>query len=141
MRLHYLSSIVLALLLCLALISCRKDGVVPQNSDINLIGTWVDPEYNDTVITYTKAENLIENHLGFVFKTGNVVVYRQNSGFCGTPPIVTEDYEGTWTQNDSVVDLTVGYWGGISKYTWKIISIDNQHLVISIIKSSFQTGK
>ena len=79
-----MKSIILVFLLCLALFSCRKDDIVLQSSDINLKGTWVDPEYSDTVVTYTKAENLIENHYGFTFKAGNVVVYRQNSGFCGT---------------------------------------------------------
>jgi hypothetical protein len=133
-----MKSIVFIFLLCLALFSCRKDDIVLQSSEINLKGTWVDPEYSDTLVTYTKADNLIENHYGFTFKEGNVLVYRQNSGFCGTPPIVTADYEGTWTQSDSVVDISVGYWGGISKYTWKIISVDNQYLVFSIIKSSFQ---
>jgi len=133
--------IVLALFVILALASCQKVETLVGEGNSELIGSWVNPEYNDTLITYTRAKNLLENQYGITFKTGNKLVDRQNSGWCGTPPISTSDYEGTWSQKDSIVNITVGFWGGTVDYTWEIISLNHRFLVIKIVKSDFHTGK
>lgn len=136
-----MKTIALAILVALSLVSCSKliDPVEAGNDE--LIGNWTDPQYTDTVITYTRVNNLVENQFGISFQEGNKLVERQNSGWCGTPPIVTADYEGTWTGNDSVVNINVGFWGGTIDRTWRIITLNNQKLVISEIKSEFHMGK
>ncbi|MFN8134346.1 MAG: hypothetical protein U0Z17_03640 [Bacteroidales bacterium] len=130
-----------ALLLTFMLIACQKEAIIVPDGNTDLIGSWIKPQYVDSVITYERAENLLENSYGFTFKPGNKLIARQNSGWCGTPPISTTDYEGSWIQNGSEVKITMGYWGGTSIQTWKIVSLDQQKLVIYISSSKYQQGK
>ena len=136
-----MKTIALALLFSLALVSCQKLIDPVETGNAGLIGNWTDPQYTDTIITYTRVNNLVENQYGIAFKESNKLVERQNSGWCGTPPITTADYDGTWTGNDSIVNITVGFWGGTIDRTWRIITLTNQKLVISEIKSEYHTGK
>ena len=136
-----MKSFALALLFTLSLVSCQKLIDPVKTSNAELIGNWTDPQYSDTIITYTRVNNLVENQYGIAFKESNKLVERQNSGFCGTPPITTADYEGTWSWNDSIVNITVGFWGGTIDRTWRIITLNNQKLVVSVIKSEYHTGK
>ena len=133
--------IIVAILFSLALVSCQKiaDPIEAGHSD--LAGIWVNPQYTDTLVTYTKSDALIENELGISFKSDNTLIERKINGWCGTPPITTADYEGTWKRNDSTVNITVGYWGGAVDNTWKIMLLNNQKLVISVVKSEFHQGK
>lgn len=125
----------------LALFSCRKENTFIQDSNTELIGSWINPQYNDTVVIYTRANNLVENQYGITFQSGDKLVERQNSGWCGTPPVTTADYEGTWNKEGSLVHIKVGYWGGISIQTWKIVSLNNETLTVYIAESSYQQGK
>ena len=136
-----MKAITIVVFFTLALVSCQKlsDPVITGNEE--LIGSWTDPQYSDTLITYSRTENLVENQFGITFKPENTLVERQNSGFCGTPPITTADYEGTWIQKDSIVNISVGFWGGKAEYTWRIVSLNNQKLVISIVKADYSWGK
>lgn len=136
-----MKTITLALLLTLALISCQKLTDPVEIGNPELIGSWIDPQYTDTLVTYTRAGDLVENQYGITFMSGNKLVQRQNSGWCGTPPISTADYEGTWNWNDSIVNISVGYWGGIADYTWKVIRLNDQKLVISVVKADYHLGK
>ncbi len=128
-----------AFLLLLVMVSCTKQETQVKNVNAELNGSWVKPQYVDTLVTYTRAEQLIANEFGYTFKSDNSLISRQNSGWCGTPPIVTADYTGTWSRRDSVVNITTGFWGGTVDYTWKIISLDEQKLVIWVTKSDFHT--
>ena len=136
-----MKTVIVALLFTLTLVSCQKLIDPVENGNAELIGSWTDPQYTDTIITYTRVSSLVENQYGISFKEGNKLVERQNSGFCGTPPITTADYEGTWTGNDSIVNISVGFWGGTIDRTWRIITLNNQKLVISEIKAEYHTGK
>lgn len=129
------------LLLVLTLVACQKEAIIVPDGNTDLIGSWINPQYVDTVITYERAEKLVDNQYGFTFNTGNKLIARQNSGWCGTPPISTSDFEGTWVQNDSEIMLTMGYWGGTSIQTWKIISLNKQKLVVYISSSKYQQSK
>lgn len=131
----------IAVFAILALVSCQKDEIPEMNQDKNLIGNWINPIYIDTLVTYEWSEKLIDNQYGISFMPGNEFTERKNSGWCGTPPVTTADYQGTWTKSDSIVNITVGYWGGTADYTWKIVSVTNRNLVISIIKAEYHSGK
>jgi hypothetical protein len=130
-----------AFLISITLFSCQKDENLSLKGNEGLVGSWISPQYNDTLVTYNRAQNLIENQYGFTFKSDNTLTERQLSGWCGTPPISTADYEGSWTWNDSIVNITVGYWGGKVDYTWKVHKLNEQKLVISIIKTEYHQGK
>ncbi len=136
-----LKALATGILLLIACVSCQDLADQVDTGNPELIGSWIDPQYTDTLVTYTRAENLVENQYGITFKPDNKLVQRQNSGWCGTPPISTADYEGTWHWNDSIVNFTVGYWGGTADFTWKIITLNNRKLVVSVIKSEYYSGK
>lgn len=133
-----MKTIVAALLVLLTFVSCQKDDSQATAEDLTLVGTWNNPQYNDTLITYERTENLIKNEPGFIFNAYDKCIERKNSGWCGTPPITCDDYEGTWTRNDSIVTIHTGHWVGNITYTWKIISLTETRLVVSIAKIEYR---
>lgn len=136
-----MKTIAFALLFAFFLVSCQELTDPIKTGNAELIGNWTDPQYSDTIITYTRANNLVENQYGIAFKEGNKLVERQNSGWCGTPPITTADYDGIWTWTDSIVNISVGYWGGTADLTWKVIQLTEKKLVISVVKSEYHQRK
>ena len=136
-----MKTLVIVILFSLALNSCRKIETASNADNPDLIGNWVNPEYSDSLITYTKAEKLTENEFGFTFNAGNTLICRQNSGWCGTPPISTADYNGSWSLADSIVKISVGYWGGTADIKWRIIKLEVSKLEISVISSEYHPGK
>jgi hypothetical protein len=121
----------LFLLSVLFLFSCEKNSETIDNSLSNqLIGYWVNPTENDTILTYEKASDLQSGEYGFEFKNSQIFVERKNAGWCATPPITYYDFEGTWSLNDSTLTINVDYWGGTVDYQWKVISIDETSLKI-----------
>lgn len=95
-----------------------------------LIGYWTNPQLNDTLWTFERTNRLADNQYGFAFKPKHVFIERKNSGWCATPPIAYSDFDGTWSQNDSIVNISVGYWGGKMDYQWKIIWVDKEKLSV-----------
>jgi len=119
-------------------ISCEKSNdPVIDDSDL-LIGYWINPVAVDTFLKYERVGELKENAYGFGFKTGHSFVERKNAGWCGTPPVIYGDDQGTWARNDSLIDIEVPYWGGTAHYQWKIISLDNSSMTIAVLKQEFQ---
>ena len=119
------------------LIACEKSNEPIVNNSDKLIGYWINPVATDTIWKYERANSLKDNDYGFAFKSGQLFVERKNAGWCGTPPISYTDFDGTWTKNDSVINITVGYWGGLADYQWKIILIDNNSLTIYRLKEGY----
>lgn len=119
------------------LISCEKEQELIIDNSNDLMGCWISPVVNDSVMEYSKAESLKDNEYGFEFKSGQVFIERKNAGWCGTPPIAYADFEGTWQQYDSLLVITVDYWGGTADYEWKIISIDEHSLKIYKISEEY----
>jgi len=120
---------ILISILILIFIACDKNDENISHSG-PLIGSWINPIPNDTIVTFEKANSLKDNDYGFVFKPDQEFIERKNSGWCGTPPISYADFKGDWKQTDSLIYITVGYWGGTTNYQWKILSIDDHHLTI-----------
>ena len=113
-----------------SLLACEKENDQKSNNSDNLIGYWINPQINDTIWTHDKTDDLKDNNYGFAFKAEQNFIEKKNSGWCGTPPIAYSDFEGTWYQNDSILNITVGYWGGTVDYQWKTISIEKNTLKI-----------
>lgn len=103
---------------------------LPQENIDTLISYWIEPEYNDSLITYCRATSMPNDAYGFAFKENGVFKEHKNAGSCGTPPISYANYEGTWTLKDSVIKIEVPYWGGTANYTWKLININDSLLTI-----------
>lgn len=125
-------------LICIAIISCEKDKDPVTNQSDFLVGYWANPENIDTLVKYTRSTELEEDDYGFGFKAGGTFVERKNAGWCGTPPITYGDFEGTWIRNGSLINITVGYWGGTAEYRWKIIEIDDNRLMIYWVAANYK---
>ena len=124
-------------LIFLALLACEEnlENHAPEND--HLIGSWFNPEYNDSIVTYQRSEGLVEDEYGFSFIEDFAFIERKNSGWCGTPPIAYADFEGTWARNDSILEINVDFWGGTTDYTWKILSADETMLIIERIEEVY----
>ena len=124
-------SILFLVLMSQALIlSCKKDDVKLNENQDNLIGNWINPEYTDSLMIFEKSGTLKLNEYGISFKADGKLIERKINGWCGTPPVVYSDYEGTWTKQDSLISIEVGYWGGTSVYKWIIISVAGNKLKV-----------
>lgn len=127
-------SIAFIFLFLLFFFSCKKEETLVQTDFHRLLmGYWISPVYADSLVSYDKGESLLENQYGIEFMPNNKLRIRQNSGWCATPPIVTADYPGYWDCNDSIIHVEVGYWGGVSTFKWKVISVDNKKLTVITI--------
>ncbi len=113
------------------LIGCEKEGKEQTfNNPEELLGAWSDSQINGDVWVFRKVDKLKDNDYGFIFKSEQKFIERKNSGWCGTPPIVYSDFEGTWNRKKSIINITVQYWGGTVDYQWEIISMNKDVLKI-----------
>ena len=127
---------ILFLLLISGLIySCEKDSYDVTDSDVMVIGSWIKPNYNnDNTTVLERSNKLRSNDYGIEFMSDGSLVERKNSSFCGTPPITYADYNGTWSINGSIIQITVDYWGGQSEYEWEIVSIGYKKIKIKRLR-------
>lgn len=118
---------ILLLSICI-LIACEKANE-PQSTDTdNIIGYWINPVVTDTIWKFERASSLKDNDYGFSFKSGQLFVERKNVGWCGTPPITYGDFDGAWSKDDSIINISVDYLGGIADYQWELVAVDNNNL-------------
>lgn len=125
------------ILFVISLISCEESiEEMADKSDL-LVGYWVNPTMVDTCWRYERANGLQDDDYGLSFQPDYSFVERKNTSWCGTPPIVYANYEGTWTRKDSIISVSVDYWGGMANYQWKIISIDDHYLTVYRMKEEY----
>ncbi len=130
----------IGLLIILALlVSCEKDHMEPENLGANagIVGTWVEdvavglPEIEDGITRLNRSEKLDQDRYGFTIMEDGTFLERKNAGWCGTPPIYYDNFDGTWSAlSDSLIEITVGYWGGSMSYQIRIVSLDDESLRI-----------
>jgi hypothetical protein len=131
------SSRLIILLFAFALMACEKNNEnAAANNDL-LIGSWFNPHYNDSIVTYERSEGLVDNDYSFSINEDKTFIERKNSGWCGTPPISYADFDGTWSKNDSIIEITVDYWGGTAEYTWKIVLLNEAILKIIRLEEDY----
>jgi len=118
-------------------ISCKNKI---ENYDM-LTVSWLEVNIDDSIKTYKKANELDENKYGFTFKPNGVFIERKNSGWCGTPPISYDNFEGTWIRKDSIINIETTYWGGTLNYKWKILSINNTELKTLLLANEYHEVK
>lgn len=114
----------------------KNDTTIPMSSD-PVVGYWINRQYNDSTISFERSDALRDADYGLAFKSGGKLVERKNTGWCGTPPIVYDDYEGSWTKNDSILDITASYWGGVAIYKWKLLSVTDSSLEVRVISEDY----
>ncbi len=123
-----------ALLLVLALmLSCEKElleaDALGENSGI--VGTWVDNGVDDDITLLKRAENFDLSKYGFTINDDGTFVERKNANWEYSAPIAYDEFDGTWEAvSDSLLTITVGYWGGTMTYQIRIVSLDQENLGI-----------
>ncbi len=118
----------------LLVLGCESEIDSTLEGSENLIGYWVDPAYNESTITFIKARDFEDDDFGIVFKSNHKFAERKNSGWCGTPPISYAIFDGNWEKEGDLLNINVGYWRGKIDRQWKIISVSNKKLIITVLK-------
>ena len=116
----------------LTLLSCEKENNTSGPLPGELPGCWINPQYNDSAVVYERAAEFNDGP-GIIFRDDNTLIERKNAGWCGTPPVTIADYDGSYSVNDSVVSVTVGYWGGTTEYSLELVAVDADHLTVKWI--------
>lgn len=132
MKLRFFVPLVL-LTLGLTLFSCKKDKSVLMESGLN--GAWINPVYNDSLIVFNRSESVPKNNYAIIFFKNNNLIERKNGSWCGTPPIVYEDFKGTYTERDGIVRMVVPFWGGMMETKWKIEMLDDKYLKVKVLSN------
>ncbi len=121
--------------------SCEKSEVVqtPVTQNPSIIGTWVEAGYRDSVTIYRRATQFDDTLCGFTFYANRKIIERKNIGWCGTPPVELGNFDGIWsTYSEDILDIDVAYWGGKEQYRLKIISVQNDTLIVFRIRLPIQ---
>ncbi len=120
----------LFLVLIITILACEVNNQELAPKQDLLIGSWINPVTSDSIISFTSSDSLINQEYGFTLNADQSFMERKNAGWCGTPPVYHADFEGSWTREDSMVYISVGYWGGTVDYEWKIVTLDDSRLEI-----------
>ena len=121
------------LLVLTLMFSCEKDLIENEalGSNAGIVGTWIEQGYEDDVLWLDRSEDLDPSKYGFTINDDGTFIERKNAGWCGTPPISYDNFDGTWEAvSDSLLEITVGYWGGTLTYQIRIVTMDEDNLAI-----------
>jgi hypothetical protein len=115
------------------LVSCgefpKQTDALGENAEI--VGTWVEEGYEDDVTLLARSLSLDSAKYGFIIREDGTFVERKNAGWYATPPIAFENFEGTWEAlSDSLLEITVGFWGGTLSYQMRVVFLNQQELGI-----------
>ena len=132
------------LLVMALLVSCQKDlneaEMLGENAEI--IGTWVEQlyeaeltlaakGYDADVTLMERADKLDLSKYGFTIKDDGTFIEHKNAVWYDTAPTNYDKFDGQWTAvSDSLLEITVGYWGGTLSYQMRILFLDQEYLGI-----------
>jgi len=117
----------------LLLVSCEKDSMELDalGSNASIVGTWVEDGQKGDTLLLQRSGAFDKEKYGFTINDDGSFIERKNSGWCGTPPIAYDNFEGNWEAvSDSLLDITVAYWGGMMTYQIRIVYLDAEELAI-----------
>ncbi len=124
----------LALLIVMVLmVACEKDlmELAALGSNSTIVGTWVEEGQKGDTLLLQRNEAFDKERYGFTIHENGTFIEHKNAGWCGTPPIAYDSFDGTWEAlSDSLLDITVAYWGGMMTYQMRIVSLDEDELAI-----------
>jgi hypothetical protein len=118
--------------------SCMEQETLSLEGGEFPVGTWTDLQYNENGFSMARTNRLKENTYGFIFQNNGKLLSRSNSGFCGTPPIVTQDYSGKWKVEGNVLKLEMDFWGGKIIQEWRISSASSRSVTVEITKNEYK---
>ena len=124
---------VVFLMVLVLMVSCEQESMELDalGSNASIIGTWIEDEYKGDTLYLQRHGAFDMEKYGFTINDDGTFIERKNSGWCGTPPIAYDNFEGNWEAvSDSLLDITVAYWGGMMTYQIRIIYLDAEELSI-----------
>lgn len=130
--------LVALLFLTIILVSCMDDTQLSADKGPVPVGTWGNISYQDNGMVLEKTPQLRENTYGYRFLSNGKLIHRANSGFCGTPPIVTNDYEGSWERDGDIIRIKAAFWGGTQIQEWKIKTQSGNSIHVEILSSEME---
>jgi hypothetical protein len=125
------------LAICFLLFSCMEQETFDLESGEFPLGTWTNLQYEETGFTMDRSSAIRANTYGYVFKENGKLIHRANSSFCGTPPIITADFEGTWNVDGDVVEVEVNFWGGKYRQEWKGTQLSGKTVKVELLTQEF----
>jgi len=125
--------------LAISFIACNneKDSVSPIDENNLLLGYWSYRDFDENTTTFQRVGSLPDDEYGLFFKQQGVFIERKNPGWCGTPPVVLENFDGSWILKDDLLKIEVDDWMGSAEYTWKIIELNKHELSIEVVTSNY----
>nr|MBI1231644.1 hypothetical protein [Cytophagales bacterium] len=128
---------VLTFVFGLLLFSCIQSDEMASDLGPLPLGIWSNIEYLSNGFTMERVTQLKENNYGYLFLSNGKLVHRANSSWCGTPPIITKDYEGTWERNGDTITLRSQFWGGVNLQEWRLTESSGKSLLVEIVHSEW----
>lgn len=126
----YVNMVVL-ILLCLVVLESAKAPDFTLKEGV--VGSWKYDGYSLDTVKLVRVPYFNRDNKGIKFKTDGSLVKRQNSGWCGTPPITYANYNGTWkVTSDSTLHINHDYWGGTMQMDWKLVSSTENSIVFVV---------
>ena len=124
--------------------SCESDldmmNLDALGDNAGIVGTWVENEYRGDTLYLDRSGAFDKDKYGFTIHEDGTFTEHKNAGWCGTPPITYDSFEGTWeTVSDSLLDITVAYWGGMMTYQIRIVSLTPEELAIRYLYTENRT--
>lgn len=125
---------VLFLIAIVTLFGCEVNEEIPVDTENLLLGNWANAKYNseDQSLTYERVLVLEDDKSGISFKEENIYVER-TSGWCGTPPLVFFNIEGTFVLENNIIKVQNNYYP--SSFNWNIVTLTEEKLVVSVALS------
>ena len=105
-----------------------------------IVGTWVESQYQGDTLFLDRMGAFDKEKYGFTIHEDGTFIEHKNAGWCGTPPITYASFEGKWEAvSDSLLDITVAYWGGMMTYQIRIVSLTPDELAIRYLYTENRT--
>jgi hypothetical protein len=126
------------LLVVVLMVSCEKETIDLEalGENTGILGTWTEDEYKGDTLLLDRSGKLDNDRYGFTIKEDGTFIEHKNAGWCGTPPITYDNFDGTWEAvSDSLLNITVAYWGGVMTYQIRIVSVDGAKLAVRYLYS------
>lgn len=121
----------LILMLATLILSCESNSSFNETVEIDpnnlLLGSWVEPVYDNETTTFKRSNALPEEGYGITFNTNGVFIER-TSGWCGTPPLSYFNVNGSYTKQDNLINVYTQSFP--SSFGWRIIEITETKLVV-----------
>lgn len=121
----YIQKIVLIATVCF--FSCGDNSDIPIDQNNLLLGDWSKAVYDGESISFERVAGLPNEEYGVSFKSSRSFIER-SSGFCGTPPLVFFNTEGTWEAANSIIKIEIENY--VRQFNWEIVTLNEEQLIV-----------